>query len=702
MSSWRTDIKDGVAYIFLDVADKKQNVLSADVMEELDRLLDVVKSDKQVSASKGLVISSSKSGSFIAGADITQIDKIDSPDDAKYKAAEGQRIYSKIESLPFPTVAAINGYCLGGGAELALACTYRVAAQDDKVKIGLPETKLGILPGWGGTQRLPRLIGLANALDLITTGRMVDARKAYRLGLVDRVVAPDLLLEAAADILEKLPREGRPKTKGIHELLEKPFLRKIIFRFARKAAAAKTRGHYPAIPTVIDLIERTLGNGDIRQSVKPENLSLEAEAFGKLVVTDVSRNLRYFFFMDEAQKKYKPYDAEPEKIKRGAVLGAGIMGGGIAWAFSKQGIPVRVKDISEEPLLGAIKAAQNVYKSSVKRRRMTKTQADRAMGLISVGLDYGGFGRADVVVEAVVEKMEIKKAVLAEVEKYVSTKAVIATNTSGLSIDEMATAMERPERFGGLHFFNPVDRMPLVEIIKGKETNDSTVATLFALARKLKKTPILVSDSPGFLVNRILLPYLLEGARMLEEGVPVEQIDKAAETFGMPMGPFKLVDEIGLDIGLHVARHLEESFGDRMKVPAILDTFLNAGFLGKKVGKGFYVQGKGKKSKPVLNEDIYDLVGTGGTRETDNSIRDRLITVMLLEAVRCLEDHVVQRPEEIDVGMIYGTGFPPFRGGLIRWGSTIGYASIIKRVSSFRDEHGERFEAPPMLKDILN
>lgn len=703
MTAWTREIVDGVEFLYLDIPDKSQNVLGADVMSELERILDDMIETSSTSNPGGLVITSAKPGSFIAGADVTQIDRIDSPDDAKYKAAEGQRIFGKIERIRIPTVAAINGYCLGGGCELALACTYRIAALSPKVKIGLPETKLGILPGWGGTQRLPRIVGIANALDMILAGKLLDPKKALKIGLVDRVVAPDLLLSSAVAILKARPKPAKPRLKGLMKWLETPLLRRIIFQGARKESAKKTKGHYPAIPAVIDLMEETIADFGVDGAVRPEALAREAEAFGKLVITDVSRNLRHLFFLDDAQKKYAPYNAaEPRTVRGAGVLGAGIMGGGIAWAFSKTGVPVRVRDIREPALLGALSAADKVYRGELKRRRINEAELRNGMSRISVGLDYTGFARADIVVEAVVEKMEIKKAVLAEVENHVSPEAVIATNTSGLSINEMASVMKHPERFGGLHFFNPVDRMPLVEIIRGDRTGDGAVATLFAVARRMGKTPILVKDSPGFLVNRILIPYMLEAARMLGEGVAVDQIDRAAEAFGMPMGPLRLVDEIGMDIGLHVAKHLESAFGARMAVPEVFDTFIKQGLLGKKSGSGFYLHAPGKKGEPDVNPKVRELIAGSGASITDSTVSDRLGMVMLLEAVRCLEDRVVQRPEEIDIGMIYGTGFPPFRGGLIRWGTMLGYTNVLKRVGSFRELYGDRFDPPAMLRDILS
>lgn len=677
-------------------------------MAELDALLDAVPRD-----AIGLVVASGKEGSFIAGADISEIDSIRDHEFAKTKAREGQRILSKLAALPMPTVAAISGYCLGGGFELALACKYRVAALGVKVQIGLPETKLGILPGFGGTQRLPKIVGIRKAAEMILAGTLVDVERALRMGLVDRASAPALLIDTAIAVI----REGR-KTASPHldlagRILESKTFRHVLRPLGKResdqlldralcAAEKKTKGNYPAMPMTVSVLKRTVDlPADPLTGVSKEGLEIEAEGFAQLVTTEVSINLRTLYFLDDAEKKYAPYTAQPHEIRRAAVLGAGIMGGGIAWAFSSRSIPVRVKDIRPEALLGALAAADSVYRFEVKRRKMKPGAAERAMSRISTGLDYSGFGIADLVVEAVVEKMGVKKAVLTELEQSVRSDTVIATNTSGLSINEMARALKRPERFGGLHFFNPVHRMPLVEIIRGSSTSDSTVATLFAAARRLGKTPILVRDSPGFLVNRILIPYMLEAARMFEEGVSIKEIDDVAEKFGMPMGPMRLADEVGLDIGLHVAEHLELSFGERMKVPEILRTMVEKKLLGRKTGKGFYGHSRNRKGESIATVNAEIGLRAGAPDITEFEIEDRLFLTMYLEAVRCLEDKIVDRTDDVEIGMIYGTGFPPFRGGLLRWGASLGHAGLVKCAATLREKYGERYIVPEKAKTLF-
>lgn len=705
MSAWQPRIEEEIALLGLDVPDKKQNVLTEAIMKELDAIL----TDFEQTAAKdvkGIVIYSAKPGSFIAGADVREIDGITSSEEGRIKAALGQKILNRISLLPVPSVAAIGGYCLGGGLEMALACTYRVAALDEKIRIGLPETKLGILPGFGGTQRLPLLVGMREALGMILAGKTVDVRKALRIGLLDSAVAPGLLVEEAIRFLRERPRPHRFIPRGFSGLLERAPLRDwILFPKALEQAEKKARGHYPAIPAVVKLMKETAalrppedvtGKGLI---VAPEGLAREAKAFGKLVVTDVSRNLRHLFFLTEARKKYAPYESEPGVVTYAGVLGAGTMGGGIAWALANAGWDVRLKDIRSEPLLGALKTAEEIGRTSMKRRRMTEAEFRRAMGRIAVGLDYFGFRRAELVVEAVVERMEVKQAVLSEVERRVRADAVIATNTSGLSIDEMASVLVHPGRFAGLHFFNPVHRMPLVEIIRGEKTDDRTLATLFSVARRLGKTPILVENRPGFLVNRILIPYILEAIRLFTEGADVRAIDRVAERFGMPMGPLRLADEVGLDVGFHVAEHLERCFGERMALPEAMRKVFEAGLLGRKGGEGFYRYDRA--GKPVgVNPRLSALVPRAGKAIPETLMEDRLFLVMLVEAVRALEERVVGTPEDVDIGMIYGTGFPPFRGGLIRWGVSLGGAAVLRRLAPL-SELGERFRPPEILKDIL-
>ena len=696
-------MNEDIAILIFDCPGKKQNVLSTDAMVQLDQLLDQIPRD-----ASGVVIASGKETSFVAGADISEIAGITTPEIARYKAHQGQAVFNKLASLPMPTVAAINGFCLGGGCELALACTYRVAGLDAKTLMGLPETKLGILPGFGGTQRLPKIVGIRKALELILSGRLVDARGAFRMRLVDRVCSPLLVLQEAIEILRRRPAPARPRFGLIERIIESSFFRSKLLGKALEEAEKKAKGFYPAIPAVIDVFRRTLDLPATDGNVSAEGLKIEADAFAKLVLTDVSENLRFLFFLDDDQKKYAPYKSAPANVRSAAVLGAGVMGGGIAWAFSSKEMPVRVKDIRAEALLSALSKADEVYRGDVKRRKATEIAAKRGMSRISVGLDYAGFRRADMVVEAVLERMEVKKHVLAEVESEVRVETVIATNTSGLSIDEMATVLKRPEKFGGLHFFNPVHRMPLVEIIRGKATSDQTVATLFAVARSLGKTPILVKDSPGFLVNRILIPYMLEAARMYEEGIAIGAIDRVARTFGMPMGPFELADEVGIDVGLHVAEHLERSFGSRMAVPEILRTLVHTGLLGKKSGSGFYIHAKnGDKDRPRLNPAVPRPSSaaqqeTGEDGGNTHDIENRLFLTMLLEAGRCLEDGIVDRGEDIEIGMIYGTGFPPHRGGLLRWGSRIGYQNLIKRAAPLRERFGDRYVVPEVFKMLYS
>ncbi|MEK7375816.1 MAG: 3-hydroxyacyl-CoA dehydrogenase NAD-binding domain-containing protein, partial [Candidatus Margulisiibacteriota bacterium] len=576
--------------------------------------------------------------------------------------------------LPFPTIALINGACLGGGTELALACDYRLAGFGEKIKIGLPEVNLGVIPGFGGTVRLPRLTGLRKGLELIVSAKLLSPEAALKAGLVDKLTSIKLLREEGIKFLlekGKKRKKFKPPVKGfINLLLEGTFIGKwILLSLTKKSVLAATKGKYPAPLLAADVITRNYGS-----SLK-KALEREAKAFGRLVITDVSKNLVSIFFLNEKYKKERWVDAclagrqaVPLPVKKCAVLGAGVMGGGIAQLFSFNGIPVRMKDINWQALLSGLRAAKKVYDGARKRRKIKQAQAINGMALISPTLDYSGFSNCDVVVEAVVEDMDIKQSVFEELSRIVKPSAILASNTSCLPISGIASRTKDPSRVVGLHFFNPVHRMPLIEIVRSSQTSDEVVATMVDISRKLGKTPIVVKDSWGFLVNRLLIPSLLEAADLLEEGVSFERIDKALLDFGLPMGAFWLLDEIGLDVGYKVARLLEENLGQRMKVAEILKKVYEKKWLGRKSSKGFYIY-KGRDRKP--NKEIYGLLRSKHLRIAAEEIVKRVIFRMVSEAVLCLEENVVKEASAVDIGMIMGAGFPPFRGGLLRYADSI-------------------------------
>ena len=690
---------DGVAWLVFDRPSSRVNLLDEAVMMRLDALIEELEEHARTGRAKVVVVRSGKDGSFIAGANVSEIAGIDDPAEAASKAASGQAVFRRLERLPIPTIAMIDGTCLGGGTELALACAYRLASDRPETRIGLPETQLGIIPGFGGTVRLPRLIGAQAALEMILSGRPVSASRAERIGLIDERVPAELLEDRtrrfAWDRIDRGRVRPRRKRPFLARLLEDTAPgRRILFQQARRRVMKQTRGHYPAPLAAIETVRDTLSMPLDRAFER------EAEVVGRLIASPVSKNLIHVFFQMEAAKKAGP-DAEPRAIERAAVLGAGVMGGGIAQLLAYRGLPVRLRDIRSEALTLGLNHARELFDHAVRRRRLDEREARQAMQRIAPTLDYSGFGTADLVIEAVVERMDVKKQVLREVEEKLPAQATLVSNTSALSISEMQKALERPENFCGMHFFNPVHRMPLVEVVRGAASSDETVATVVALALRLGKTPVLVNDGPGFLVNRLLGPYLNEAGWLLTEGASIEQIDRVLLDFGMPMGPLRLLDEVGLDVSRHVAAILYEGFGERMSPAPPLIQLAETARLGRKSGLGFYRYANGKKQGP--DESIYSELGESvpSTRTTlpPETIRDRTILVMVNEAARALEDGIVETPGEVDLALITGTGFPPFRGGLLRYADSVGLRTVVERLEGFERELGARFQPAPLLRE---
>ncbi|MBW3553040.1 MAG: enoyl-CoA hydratase/isomerase family protein [Gemmatimonadetes bacterium] len=692
---------DGVAWLVFDDPDRKVNVLSTAVMQRLDELLDQIEDGIRAGAIRAVVIRSGKDGSFIAGADVDEIVAITDVARATGKAAAGQRIFQRVHELSVPTVAAIDGSCLGGGTELVLACDIRLASDRKETKIGLPEVRLGIIPGFGGTTRLPRLIGLIAASDLILTGRTVDARKAQKLGLVhERMHQGVLVSRAKAVALEAANGEAPSPADGpgrVARLAEAtPLGRRFILSRARKQVLKQTKGHYPAPLKAIEVMRQSAGKPLERA------LAMEAAAIGELIVTDVSKNLIHVFHLMEDAKKAGPATGGRD-VERVAVLGAGVMGGGIAQLLAFRGIAVRLKDINREALSTGLRHAREQFDKLVKRRKLRSGEAEDRMNAIAPSLDYSGFGTIDLVIEAVVERMDVKKTVLREAEEAAGD-AILTTNTSSLSVTEMQRALERPENFAGMHFFNPVHRMPLVEIIRGEESSDEAVATVFALTRKLDKTPVIVKDGPGFLVNRVLTPYLNEAGFLLAEGGSIAEIDEALVSFGMPMGPLRLLDEVGLDIAQHAGQTMNDAFGERLAPSPALKALEGTDRLGRKNGRGFYVYEEGREQHPdpAIYQELDAVAGDARRQIPERVILDRCILPMVNEAARILEEGIARSPGDVDLAMITGTGFPPFRGGLLRYADDVGLREIVARLDSFQREHGIRFEPAPLLRRKAN
>lgn len=712
------DLGNKVWLLKFDLPGEKVNKFSREVMEEFEKLVTTLEGmSGQIEA---LIVVSPKPGIFIAGADIKMIQAAKTEDEATKLSAMGQALLNRWEDLPFATIVAINGAALGGGCEFSLASSAIAMSSDKSAKIGLPEVMLGVIPGMGGCVRLPAKVGIANALDMILASKQLDGERAFKSGLAD-VMIPKENFQTEVEqwvvknlkSLLKRQRLGRePKLGGaggaVGKILEgTPFGRAVIYSKARDGVMKQTKGKYPAALEAVRVLKAngvTYGK-PLRGKARERAMDREAKGFGKCAATDVSKNLIRIFFMTEDVKKSNGLPSgtstKPIKVRVGGVLGAGIMGGGIAQLFADRGIQARMKDITTQALATGVDSAARIFKKKVERRRMTKREYAQKMNLIAPTLDFTGFEATDLVVEAVVEKMEIKKTVLKELEGHVRADAVIATNTSSLSVSEMQTALSKPERFVGMHFFNPVHRMPLVEVIRGQKSNDQAIASTYQLCKDLGKTPIVVKDAPGFLVNRLLLPYLNEAAFILGEGVPMEEIDRALEDFGMPMGPIELLDEVGLDTAEKVAHVLEDAFKDRVQANPQSGALVKGGRLGKKNGKGFYTyEGKGGRRGTVDNE-VYSLLGVktkpGSMKAQD--IVERCVFTMINEASLCLEEKVADKAADVDLGMIMGTGFPPFRGGLLRYADSVGAKYIIDRLKSWEAEKGLRFkQAAPLVR----
>ncbi len=684
-------IEDNIATLCLDLEDSTVNVLSSDVLRTLDEKLDKLKTMQDI---KLLKITSAKEGIFIAGADISEIETLRDEDEAYELVREGQKILSKISALPFPTLAIIDGACLGGGLELALCCSYRLATENTKTKIGLPEVNLGVLPGFGGTQRLRRLTGLSKALELILGGKILNGKKAEKLGVVDACVPKGYLEFKEKAFVETIlndPKKILAKRKK-NSFMEK-YLPSVVFSYARKNVMKMTKGKYPAPLAILDLIEKTL-NKEVE-----EGLEFEARAFCKLAITDISKNLIGLFYTSEALNKEAGVKRKvnPTPINMVNVIGAGVMGSGMVFQFSKIDKLVRMKLRRYEQAGAAMQSIAKVYDGFIKRHRLTKEEVGQKLAHISYTTEFDGFKHTDLALEAIVENKEAKQELYTELEARMDEKAIIASNTSSLSITMLSEKMQHPQRFIGMHFFNPVPRMPLVEIIPGKKTSDKTIATVVALAKEAGKTPIVVGDCAGFLVNRILLPYINEAVRMFEEGADFERMDNIIADFGMPMGPFVLADEVGLDVGYKVAKVLEEAYGERMKVSPILDrVYQQMQLLGKKSGKGFYIH---EAKKRVVNDAVKNLVFS--KRQFDKQeIIDRAMLIMVNEAAMCLEEGIVQSAQYLDMAMIMGTGFPPFRGGLLRYADSLGIENIVITLESLSKNYGLRF-APAKLLVVM-
>lgn len=687
--------ENGLCEIVFDAPGAKVNKLDRQTMAAFQDCVKQVASNGRI---RGVLIRSGKEGQFIAGADINIIGSVREIAEARKLSWGLQAIFDELSALSVPVVCAIEGPCLGGGLELALACSHRVASNHEKTQIGLPEVNLGVIPGAGGTQRLPRLIGIRAALPMILTGKPVGAEKALKLGIVDRVFPSQFFVEMSWEYLKALV--GKPKRMRKGRLFERPLEafrvgRNFMFKKASEQVLASTKGFYPAPLRAIEAIRVGFEKG------MAEGLRKEADFFGELAVSSVCKNLIRIFFATEAVKKDTGLSQEVGQtmsawpLERIGVLGAGIMGGGIAQLAAAKGIQVRMKDINHDAIQLGLGQAREIFEKAVRKKKMSQGEMYRAMQLISPTLEYKGFKSAEIVIEAVVENLDVKKKVFADIEKAAGEKTILATNTSSLSVTAIGERCRDRSRVAGLHFFNPVNLMPLVEVIRGEGTSDETIYQLVAFSKKIGKVPIVVKDRPGFLVNRILCPYLNEAGFLFVDGASVKAIDDAAVRFGMPMGPFRLLDEIGLDTALHVSQILERELGPRLHPVSLVREMVELGCLGKKNGKGFYLY-KGMK-EAGLNPEVPKATKV---LEDEQVILDRLILVMVNEASRCIDEEIVRENWMIDMAMVMGTGFPPFRGGILQYADDRGIGEVVQRLEKFAAQFGERFTPTDRLKEM--
>ena len=697
MTAFTSRIENGTAVVSFDLPGSPVNTLGSGVSAEFMALLERLQRDNGVRA---IVLISGKPDNFIAGADIEEFAALTSEEEAATLSGEAQAVMDRVALSPKPVIAAIHGACLGGGFELALACQWRIATDHPKTQIGLPEIQLGIIPAAGGTQRLPRLVGVRAALDMILAGKSEPAARAFRRGMVDELVPPSILLDVAlraADRLVTLGPARRARIGGLMSVLldRNPIGRRFVYNKAMHQVVRKTGGNYPAPIAALDVIRTGLERG------MPRGLRAEREAFGMLAVSDVSHRLVDIFFATTALKKDDGVPpgtvGEVAPVRRIAVVGAGFMGAAIAGtAVMNARVEARLKDADLVRVGRGIRSALRILDERLKRRRISRPEHARLASLVSGAADFSGFRRADLVIEAVFEDLQVKRDVLADVETVVTPDTIFASNTSTIPIAEIADGAQRPQNVLGMHFFSPVEKMPLLEVIPHAGTAPECIVRAVRFGRKMGKTVIVVADHPGFWVNRILLPYLNEAGLLLEEGAPVDLLDSTMTKFGFPVGPVTLLDEVGLDVGLKAGKVMHEKFGVRLEPASILGTMVEAGRLGRKNGKGFYRYADGKKQG--VDESVYRLLGVLRRDEmAPTMVQQRLVYAMLNEAAMAAAEGVVRSPRDGDIGAVFGIGFPAFRGGPLRMIDDLGASRVVQMLRSLEASHGPRFHPAEAL-----
>ncbi|MEY4615563.1 MAG: hypothetical protein RJB66_523 [Pseudomonadota bacterium] len=701
------EIADGqIAEIRLDLKSDSVNKFNAVTLKELREVVTKIQNDLGAKKIKGLLASSGKDV-FVVGADITEFLTHFKKTKAELTQwlLDTDKIFSDIEDLPIPSVMAINGICLGGGCEFTLAASYRVMTTN--AKIGLPETKLGIFPGWGGTVRLSRMVGADNAIEWIAGGEQYDAETALKTGVVDSVVAPENLRESALEVLHqamtgKIAWQSRQAEKKAPLKLN-AIESVMVFEGAKAFVLGKAGPNYPAPVAAIEVMQKGAMLG------REDALKIEAERFAEVTQTPAASSLVGIFLADQYVKKVaKKLSKVANPVNQTAVLGAGIMGGGVAYQSASKKIPIIMKDINTKALELGYNEATKLLDKQVSRGKMSALEMGATLTRIQGTLNYADFKNVDLVVEAVVENENIKKAVLTETENNVKPEAIITSNTSTISINKLAEGLKRPENFCGMHFFNPVHRMPLVEVIRGKKSSEKAIATTVAYATSMGKTAIVVNDCPGFLVNRVLFPYFAGFMALLRDGVEFTRVDKLMEKFGWPMGPAYLLDVVGIDTAHHADAVLAEAFPDRMK--ATFKTAIAVMYEGKRFGQkngvGFYKYVADKKGAPKKELDpevvgILKPIMTESKTVTDEEIIERMMLPMIIECSRCLEEKIVDSPIEVDLGLIYGLGFPPFRGGALKYADSVGLKNLITLCEKYKNL-GKLYEPTAQMQQLAS
>ena len=694
---------DGVFVLRMNVPNEPVNTLKASFAEEFEKAFAEIEADPTC---KAVVFTSGKKSGFIAGADITMLKAVRTEAEAADLARTGQRAMDRIEAFRVPVVAAIHGAALGGGLEVALACHARVASDDPKTKLGLPEVMLGLLPGAGGTQRLCRIVPIQTALELLLTGKQLDAKRAKKAGFVDEVVPESILLEVAckralslANAARSVPSKKLEGTAKLQEfaLTRTPPGRKVLFDQARAKLLEKSRGNYPAPERILEVVRCGLEDG------MKAGLEAEARAFGELVVSPVAEQLMNIFFAQNALKKDSGVDghegAKALEVTRVGMLGAGLMGGGIAFiTATTAGIPVRLKDKDYAGLARGLSHVKSLIEGRVKRKRITPREAISELARVTGTIDDASLQGCEVVIEAVFEDLSLKHRVLQATEAACGDKVIFASNTSSIPITKIAEGSSHPETVIGMHYFSPVEKMPLLEIIVTPKTSPWVTATCVELGKRQGKTVIVVNDGTGFYTSRILGPLMNEAAYILAEGVKIEDIDEALVEWGFPVGPITLLDEVGIDVAAKVGPIMLAEFGERMAAPRGFDRLVGDGRQGRKNGKGFYVYGDKKKGPKRVDESVYGVLGLVPNKHLPaDEIARRCALLMVNEAAHCFGEGIVRSARDGDIGAIFGLGFPPFRGGPFRYVDTLGAKEVVRRLEFFRDRLGVRFTPAPVL-----